>query len=54
MAPIADKFVHVLPGIQIAISIVASLVYGLAKDWKHCSYWILGAAITACVTAMKK
>lgn len=39
-----------LPIILIGIDVVASIVYGCSKDWRHCIYWAAAAVLTTCVT----
>ena len=36
--------------IQIALSLGASISYGIARDWRHCIYWGAATVLTASVT----
>jgi len=37
-------------GVQVLLSAVAVIGYGLARDWKHSLYWALAGGLTALVT----
>ena len=39
-----------LPIFMIVVDVIASIVYGFNKDWRHCIYWAAAAVLTTCVT----
>jgi hypothetical protein len=39
-----------LPVVMITLSLLASLVYGIKGDVRHCLYWAFAAGITVVVT----
>ena len=44
------KTEHIFPTALIAIDCAAALVYGLHGDWRHLTYWLAAATLTATVT----
>jgi hypothetical protein len=41
---------HFFPSLMIALSAGASIVYGLAGDWRRTLYWAAAVVITTVVT----
>lgn len=38
------------PSVLIILDLCAALVYAWHGDWKHFTYWLSAASLTACVT----
>ena len=44
--------IYFFPTTQIVVSIGAAFVYALAGDYRHATYWLAAAVLTATVTLL--